>query len=120
PHTRGRQHRHRCGARAPPAGNGVYPFRDRRNQEASPCLEAGALRRRNDPVGGSYPRERSERAVTAALKDGHGRTIEYLRISVTDRCNFRCLYCMPTAGLEWLPKAESVSYEEIAQIVREE
>jgi len=55
--------------------------------------------------------------VTAALKDGHGRSIEYLRISVTDRCNFRCLYCMPQAGLEWLPRSDILSYEEIARIV---
>ena len=37
------------------------------------------------------------------LRDGFGRKIEYLRISVTDRCNFRCQYCMPVAGLAWLP-----------------
>ena len=51
--------------------------------------------------------------------DQFGRTIEYLRISVTDRCNFRCLYCMPEAGLEWLPKSEILSYEEIADVVRQ-
>src|SRR3954468_24374907 len=54
-----------------------------------------------------------------ALRDQFGRGIEYLRISVTDRCNFRCLYCMPLAGLEWLPKAEILSYEEIASVVRQ-
>jgi cyclic pyranopterin phosphate synthase len=52
-----------------------------------------------------------------ALRDQFGRSIEYLRISVTDRCNFRCLYCMPPAGLPWLPKADILSYEEIAAIV---
>jgi cyclic pyranopterin phosphate synthase len=55
--------------------------------------------------------------VNAALKDQFGRSIEYLRISVTDRCNFRCLYCMPAEGLPWLPKADILSYEEIAAIV---
>ena len=55
--------------------------------------------------------------MNAALKDQFGRSIEYLRISVTDRCNFRCLYCMPAEGLPWLPKAEILSYEEIADIV---
>lgn len=55
--------------------------------------------------------------MSPALKDGHGRSIEYLRISVTDRCNFRCLYCMPAAGLEWLPKSDILSYEEIAGVV---
>ena len=49
--------------------------------------------------------------------DQFGRAIEYLRISVTDRCNFRCLYCMPEAGLDWLPKSEILSYEEIADVV---
>ena len=54
-----------------------------------------------------------------AAVDQFGRHIEYLRISVTDRCNFRCLYCMPEAGLAWLPKAEILSYEEIADVVRQ-
>ncbi len=53
------------------------------------------------------------------LHDQFGRQIEYLRISVTDRCNFRCLYCMPVEGLEWLPRADILSYEEIADIVRQ-
>jgi cyclic pyranopterin phosphate synthase len=51
------------------------------------------------------------------MKDQFGRSIEYLRISVTDRCNFRCLYCMPEEGLAWLPKSEILSYEEIAEVV---
>jgi GTP 3',8-cyclase len=53
------------------------------------------------------------------LLDQFGRGIEYLRISITDRCNFRCVYCMPPQGLEWLPKADILSYEEIAAIVGE-
>ena len=53
----------------------------------------------------------------SALLDQFGRTIEYLRISVTDRCNFRCRYCMPLEGLPWLPKADILSYEEIAEVV---
>ena len=53
------------------------------------------------------------------MKDQFGRSIEYLRISVTDRCNFRCLYCMPAEGLPWLPKSEILSYEEIADVVRQ-
>jgi cyclic pyranopterin phosphate synthase len=51
------------------------------------------------------------------LTDQFGRGIEYLRISVTDRCNFRCTYCMPLEGLPWLPKADILSYEEIVEIV---
>ena len=54
-----------------------------------------------------------------ALRDQFGRSIEYLRISVTDRCNFRCLYCMPETGMQWLPKSEILSYEEIAEVVRQ-
>lgn len=53
------------------------------------------------------------------LIDQFGRTIRYLRISVTDRCNFRCRYCMPLEGLPWLPKADILSYEEIAEVVRQ-
>jgi cyclic pyranopterin phosphate synthase len=52
------------------------------------------------------------------LADAFHRPITYLRISVTDRCNLRCVYCMPEAGLPWIPKAEILSYEEIARIVR--
>jgi cyclic pyranopterin phosphate synthase len=54
-----------------------------------------------------------------ALRDQWGRSIEYLRISITDRCNFRCVYCMPKEGLPWLPKAEILTYEEITAIVRQ-
>src|SRR5688572_354532 len=51
------------------------------------------------------------------MTDGFGRRIEYLRISVTDKCNLRCVYCMPEEGLPWLKKDELLSYEEIARIV---
>jgi GTP 3',8-cyclase len=57
--------------------------------------------------------------VSETLRDQFGRSIEYLRISVTDRCNFRCVYCMPLEGLKWLPKADILSYEEITEIVRQ-
>jgi len=50
--------------------------------------------------------------------DPFGRRIEYLRISVTDKCNLRCVYCMPEEGLPWLTRDEILSYEEIAEIVR--
>ena len=53
----------------------------------------------------------------STLVDQFGRTIEYLRISVTDRCNFRCRYCMPLEGLPWLPKTDILSYEEIRDVV---
>jgi cyclic pyranopterin phosphate synthase len=51
------------------------------------------------------------------LLDGHGRTIADLRVSVTDRCNFRCQYCMPAEGLPWLERAEILTFEEIARLV---
>ena len=57
--------------------------------------------------------------MPAPLRDQHGRSIDYLRISVTDRCNFRCVYCMPERGLDWLPKQEILSYEEIVAVVAE-
>jgi cyclic pyranopterin phosphate synthase len=52
------------------------------------------------------------------LVDGHGRTIGDVRISVTDRCNFRCQYCMPAEGLPWLDRSALLSYEEITRLVR--
>ena len=51
------------------------------------------------------------------LRDGHGRLIGDLRVSVTDRCNFRCQYCMPAEGLPWLERAEILTFEEIARVV---
>ena len=53
------------------------------------------------------------------MKDSLGRSINYLRISVIDKCNLRCTYCMPVEGFEWIPKTEILRYEEIHSIVRE-
>lgn len=47
------------------------------------------------------------------LTDNHGRTINYLRLAVTDRCNLRCFYCMPEEGLNWLSRSELMTYEEM-------
>jgi cyclic pyranopterin phosphate synthase len=52
------------------------------------------------------------------LVDGHGRRISDLRVSVTDRCNFRCQYCMPADGLPWLERSALLSFEEIERLVR--
>jgi cyclic pyranopterin phosphate synthase len=52
------------------------------------------------------------------LLDTFGRVADDLRISVTDRCNFRCTYCMPAEGLAWLPKSEILTFEEIARLLR--
>src|SRR5256885_9082438 len=50
------------------------------------------------------------------LVDGWGREIGSVRISVTDKCNFRCTYCMPAEGLEWLRRDEILTFEEIARL----
>jgi cyclic pyranopterin phosphate synthase len=52
------------------------------------------------------------------LVDSWDRQIRSVRVSVTDKCNFRCRYCMPADGLEWLPRDEVLSFEEIARLVR--
>lgn len=54
--------------------------------------------------------------VSKPLIDSFGRVADDLRISVTDRCNFRCVYCMPEEGLEWLHKAKILTFEEITRV----
>jgi cyclic pyranopterin phosphate synthase len=56
--------------------------------------------------------------VREPLFDGHGRQIGDLRVSVTDRCNFRCQYCMPAEGLPWLERSEILTFEEVTRLVR--
>jgi cyclic pyranopterin phosphate synthase len=53
-----------------------------------------------------------------SLIDTHGRVVRDLRISVTDRCNLRCVYCMPAEGMPWLPREEILTYEEITRFAR--
>jgi cyclic pyranopterin phosphate synthase len=55
---------------------------------------------------------------TVPLVDTQGRTVRDLRISVTDRCNLRCVYCMPAEGMPWLPKQELLTYEELTRFSR--
>jgi GTP 3',8-cyclase len=57
--------------------------------------------------------------ATGPMEDGFGRRVEYLRVSVTDKCNLRCVYCMPEEGLPWLRRDQLLRYEEIAEIVRQ-
>src|SRR5579864_6630585 len=52
------------------------------------------------------------------LIDPFDRTVRDLRISITDRCNFRCTYCMPEEGMKWLPRDELLSYEELTRVAR--
>lgn len=57
-------------------------------------------------------------AARSVLRDSYGRVADDLRISVTDRCNFRCIYCMPAEGLRWLSRADILTFEEIFRLVR--
>ena len=63
----------------------------------------------------------SDRSLLAPLDgpliDTFGRVADDLRISVTDRCNFRCTYCMPAEGLQWLPKSELLTFEEMTRLL---
>lgn len=53
----------------------------------------------------------------SVLYDNHGRPLEYVRVAVTDRCNLRCFYCMPAEGIEYMPKHDLLSYEEMERVV---
>ncbi len=52
------------------------------------------------------------------LIDGHGRKVDYLRVSVTERCNFRCQYCMPDKPFSWVPKENLLSFEELFLFIK--
>ena len=56
--------------------------------------------------------------MAVPLIDPYDRTVRDLRISITDRCNFRCTYCMPKEGMQWLPREEVLTYEEITRIAK--
>ncbi|HHU50237.1 MAG TPA: GTP 3',8-cyclase MoaA [Firmicutes bacterium] len=56
--------------------------------------------------------------IQSKLRDSFGRRHNYLRVSVTDRCNLRCAYCMGPEGVEWLPREQILSYEEIVKVVK--
>jgi molybdenum cofactor biosynthesis enzyme MoaA len=56
-------------------------------------------------------------AAPFVLFDNHGRPLEYLRLAVTDRCNLRCFYCMPEEGMQYLPKQQLLTYEEMERLV---
>ena len=64
------------------------------------------------PLGAADP------PLEGPLVDTFGRVADDLRISVTDRCNFRCTYCMPAEGLAWLPKSEILTFEELTRLLR--
>ena len=85
----------------------------RRLLERAASRLAGS-RRRSATIG----RVSESAAIREPLRDAHGRTITDLRVSVTDRCNFRCRYCMPAEGMPWLAREEVLSFEEIERLVR--
>ncbi|AJM77548.1 GTP 3',8-cyclase MoaA [Rathayibacter toxicus] len=74
-------------------------------------------------IPGLRPQQRSadlprERPVTAKLVDSYGRSADDLRISLTDKCNLRCTYCMPAEGLPFLPRASLLTRDEIVRLAR--
>src|SRR5881227_3700127 len=54
----------------------------------------------------------------SCMQDRHGHRISYLRVSITDRCNERCTYCMPQELQEWLPRQEILTFEETLRLIR--
>jgi cyclic pyranopterin phosphate synthase len=52
------------------------------------------------------------------LIDGFGRKVDYLRVSVTERCNFRCQYCMPEKPFSWVPRENLLSYEDLFKSIK--
>ena len=66
----------------------------------------------------TIPHANDAGSPAAQLRDGWNRSITNLRISVTDRCNFRCVYCIPEENIEWLPRGQLASLEELARIAR--
>src|SRR6202043_4224228 len=61
---------------------------------------------------------RENRNVASHMEDRYGHRISYLRVSITDRCNERCNYCMPRELQEWLPREDILSYEETLRLIR--
>ncbi|MBP9027756.1 MAG: GTP 3',8-cyclase MoaA [Aminivibrio sp.] len=51
--------------------------------------------------------------MAGIIRDSFGRVLDYVRISVTDRCNYRCIYCMPADGIEWIPHEKILTYEDL-------
>src|SRR5580692_10457120 len=75
---------------------------------------------RNRAAGylGCARRMRRPRRWRSLLADSHGRIATDLRVSLTDRCNLRCAYCMPAAGLDWLPSPELLTDDEVVRLAR--
>ena len=78
------------------------------------------MRKSNDTISETYPKRETISMETKhhCLIDHYQRRLNYLRISITDRCNLRCRYCMPTEGLEKLRHGDILTYEEILRLAR--
>src|SRR5438067_1439107 len=116
-------------APAPARTLSLRPGSRRRGRTAEPWRVPGlsrSTRTPRDQVRASPPAQHPRPASAEGypvlmapepLRDGHGRAIGDLRVSVTVRCNFRCQYCMPAEGLPWLERAAVLSFEEITRLV---
>src|SRR5204863_182169 len=113
----GGEHRHRGRGAAPPGSVRGVSLRDRAGEEAAADLEEGAAHRRHRPVGGPGGTARGRgTGGDAVIPDRLSRPLGSLRVSVTDRCNLRCRYCMPEEEYVWLPKSSLLTFEEIARL----
>lgn len=59
----------------------------------------------------------TQNSSSVTLTDNHGRTVDYLRVSITDRCNLRCMYCWSADGMQFIPHSNIITYEEIARLI---
>jgi cyclic pyranopterin phosphate synthase len=76
------------------------------------------IKRTTVPLYTSHPTAHPRYDTSTAAHDSFGRRINYLRISLTDRCNFRCVYCMPAVGMQFLPRPELLTTSELLLVVR--
>src|SRR5450756_876271 len=83
-----------------------------RNRERADGNDADGPHGLRRSVDGHRPRG------VSPLRDSYGRVADDLRISITDRCNFRCIYCMPAEGLKWLKRDDILRFEEIVRLAR--
>src|SRR3954465_11295786 len=71
-----------------------------------------------ESMGATLIRPRRKSNVALQMEDRYGHRISYLRVSITDRCNERCTYCMPRELQEWLPREDVLTYEETLRLIR--